>query len=265
MQRRVSIIMPCYNDGQYLEDSIGSVLAQDYGDIELVIADDGSTDEFTQRYLRELAALAAPRIRVLFLAHGGPAYARNRAIEAATGDYLLPLDADDMIEPPYVREAAAVLDAEPRTGMVYCHADQFGAQTGPWELPDFEIGRFLYVNSIFNAAMYRKLDWQRAGGYDESIVDGPEDWEFWLSLLELGLRPHRLDGTYFHYRRKEGAARSQTKFHLEKWLAMVLGFVEKHRRLYEQHLLDYVAASESSRVEAINCIQRLQTALRERQ
>lgn len=263
MERRVSVIMPCYNDGRYLEESIGSVLAQEYENIELVIADDGSTDGFTQRYLKELAALGSDRVRVLFLPHGGPARARNRAIEAATGDYILPLDADDKIEPPYVREAAAVLEAEPQTGMVYCRADQFGIQTGAWELPEFEIGKFLIVNSIFNAALYRKLDWQRVGGYDESIENGPEDWEFWLALLECGLLPHRLDGTYFHYRRKGTSARSQQLTHGDVWLEMIRYFAQKHRRLYERHVVEYVQAAQEARLIAVNRIFRLRQQLGE--
>lgn len=258
MSKRVSVIMPCYNDGQYLEEAIGSVFAQDYENVELVIADDGSEDAFTQKYLHELAALGEGRgIRVLFLSHGGVAAARNRAIEAATGEYILPLDADDKIEPPYLREAAAVLDAEPRVGVVYCHADKFGVETGPWDLPEWEIGAFLNKNILFNAALFRKLDWARVGGYPEKIdPQYPEDWDFWLSLLETGLEVRCLAGCYFHYRIRE-TGRHADLFTQSGYLRMHEEIAARHLPFFRAHLVELLRAIRKENSDYILAVRQL--------
>ena len=88
----------------------------------------------------------------------GVVYARNMAIDAASGDYILPLDADDKIEPSYVEKAAKILDNNSDIGIVYCNAEFFGAKTGKCKLPEFNEELFLTTNCIFATAMFRKKD-----------------------------------------------------------------------------------------------------------
>lgn len=194
---KVSIIIPCFNAGAALGEAVQSALAQTLRDSEIVIVDDGSTDAET---LALLGTLPGPHTRVLRQDHAGPAAARNRGIDAATGEYILPLDADDTIEPEYARLAAAVLDGQPDVGIVYSRATRFGAENGPWELPDFSPDELALGNVIFVSAMFRKADWRAVGGFGEMLTHGMEDYDFWIRLVHRGCRVVRLDSPLFHCR-----------------------------------------------------------------
>jgi len=194
---QVSIIIPCYNAGELLTEAVQSALAQTYDDLEIVIVDDGSTDPVTKRLLE---AASWPRTRIIHQANAGPAAARNRAIQAASGEYILPLDADDTIEPEYVAKAVAVLKAQPEVGVVYCRATKFGAEQGPWNLPVYTLRELVIDNVIFVTALYRKADWQTVGGYNEKLRHGVEDYEFWVKIVHLNREVVQLDEYLFNYR-----------------------------------------------------------------
>lgn len=194
---KVSIIIPCYNAGEFLAETMNSVLAQTYSDVEVVIVDDGSPDPVTRELLDQAQW---PNTRIIHQANAGPAAARNRAAQEATGVYILPLDADDTIEPEYVDKAVAVLDARPEVGVVYCKARKFGAEQGPWCLPDYNLRELVIDNVIFVTAMYRKVDWQAVGGYNERLRHGVEDYEFWVKIVHLGREVVQLDEYLFNYR-----------------------------------------------------------------
>ena len=97
---RVSVIIPCFNDGAMLHESVASALAQDHDDVEIIVADDGSTDETSLATLDAVGQLGAI---VMKLPHRGVSSTRNAAIAASTGDYILPLDADDLLWSGYSR------------------------------------------------------------------------------------------------------------------------------------------------------------------
>lgn len=194
----VSVVIPCFNAGPMLVESVRSALAQSYADLDVVIVDDGSTDQATADALGDVARW--DRVAVHRQANGGPSAALNTAIRAASGPYILPLGADDIIAPEYVAEAVPVLDSRPEVGLVYCRAEFFGSMSGPWGLAEFSWPQVLVHNMIFVTSLYRKSDWESAGGYDEGMR-GREDHDFILRMLSLGLVPHRLEGVYFFYRR----------------------------------------------------------------
>lgn len=219
----VSIIIPCFNQGQCLAESIGSVLASDHDECEIIVVDDGSTDSETCRILDRLTY---PKTRLIRRKNGGLAAARNSGIAAAQGSYILPLDADDRIGPRYISLAVAALEGDPHLGIVYCRAEKFGAETGPWRLPRFSRWRMALGNLIFCSAVYRRSDWQAVGGYDETLRRGWEDWDFWLSLLELGRRVRCLELVSFYYR-KSSCSMAAGMTAAEK--------LELHRRMIFKH------------------------------
>jgi glycosyltransferase involved in cell wall biosynthesis len=194
---QVSIVIPCYNAGEYLAEAVQSALSQTYSDLEVVIVDDGSTDPATKRLLDESPW---PRTRIIRQANAGPSAARNRAVQAAIGKYILPLDADDTIEPEYVAKAVAVLEARPEVGVVYCRATKFGAEQGPWNLPSYTLRELVIDNVIFVTALYRKADWKAVGGYNEKLRHGVEDYEFWVKVVHLGREVVQLNEYLFNYR-----------------------------------------------------------------
>ena len=194
---KVSIVIPCYNAAEFLAETMQSALAQTYPDIEIVIVDDGSPDQATRELLEQASW---PRTRIIHQANAGPAAARNRAVREATGTYILPLDADDTIEPEYVAKAVEILDARPEVGVVYCKANKFGAEQGPWGLPDYTLRELVIDNVIFVTSLYRKADWQAVGGYDERLRHGVEDYDFWVKIVHLGREVVQLNEYLFNYR-----------------------------------------------------------------
>lgn len=233
---KVSVIMPCYNSGQYLQEAVESALRQTYKDLEIIVVDDGSVDEETLQALNRIAKL--DRVRLLTQDNQGPSSARNLGIRECSGEYFLPLDADDLIEPDYVGEAVEVMESLPNVGIVYCHADFIGDLKGPWELPSFSWPTILVHNLIFNAALFRKADWETVGGYDQSMLDGREDHDFVLRILGLRRTVYRLEGTYFHYRRYRGTRNDIIGQSREKLIRASARMFRNNVQLYADHAED---------------------------
>lgn len=232
-EKMVSVIMPCYNDGPYIGEAIDSLRKQTWTNIELIIIDDGSDDgETVQIIERE----PFPTKRVLRTKHIGPAAARNRGIAEAKGDFILPLDADDKIDSTYILKAMNVMLSNSNVGIVYCRADMFGEASGSWDLPEYSLRAELLDNCIFVTALFRRTDWSRVGGFCEEFRVGMEDYDFWLSLLEMGREVYQLPETLFHYRIKPVSR--TTKFQqnyvdIQKTYEMLF---QRHRELYKKNM-----------------------------
>ena len=197
----VSIIIPVYNVlPRYIEESLNSALASTYQHIEIIIVNDGSTNEDTISFLK---TINNPKVKIINQNNMGLAQARNKGIMKAIGKYILPLDADDKIEPSYVEKAVHIIETKRKIGIVYCEADLFGAINKKWELPKFKRKNMLRFNCIFCTALFKKSDWEKVGGYKDIMKYGWEDYEFWLSLLELGVKVYRIPEILFHYRQHE--------------------------------------------------------------
>lgn len=206
--KKVSVIIPCYNCGEYLEEAINSALASTYKNIEIVVANDGSTDEATLKALEKIGKLENPLVKVVHQENKGASAARNLAISHAIGEYILPLDGDDKIHPSYIEKALEALETMPNIGAVYCETEFFGTKSGKFDLPEYSRIELLNNNLIVCCGLYRKKDWERVGGYREDFQNGLEDWEFWISFLELGYDFYKIPEVLFYYRWGENA---QTK------------------------------------------------------
>lgn len=236
---RVSIVIPCYNAGELLREAVDSALAQTHADTEVVVVDDGSTDPRTAEVL---ASLAGPRVTVIRQANAGPAAARNRAIAAATGEFILPLDADDRFDPTYAAKALAEMQRDPSLGIVYCDAMKFGAESGIWKLPAFSLREMAVDNVIFCSSLFRKADWAAVGGYRESLRHGMEDYEFWLRILSLGRGVAKIPEPLFFYRIQESSRTTQFMEHRPNVVATYaeifranLDFFARHAEVLFEH------------------------------
>lgn len=228
---KLSVIIPCHNQGRYIDEAVGSVLDQTYQDFEIIIVNDGSTEEFTNRLL---AKYEKAKTKVVYTHNQGLPSARNTGIDAASGRYILPLDADDKIGREYLKEAVAVLDDDPDIGIVYSNAEFFGAREGRWSLPEYSLPLMLAVNVIFCSGVFRKEDWEKAGGYDPRMKYGYEDWDLWLSLIERGKRVYRIPEVLFYYRIKpEAMSKSVTIVNKAK---MYLQVYRNHKSLYMRNI-----------------------------
>lgn len=198
--KRVSVVMPCYNDAKYLQEAVMSVLDSSYPNIEVLIVNDGSTDN-----TKEVGLLLEKQYsNVIYLeqSNHGVAAARNYGVEQSSGQLILPLDADDKISKDYVALAAQVLQNKEQMKVVYCEAEFFGNKSGDWRLPQFSRKMLARENMIFSSAMYRKKDFIDCGGYSESMLGGWEDWEFWISMLKDGGKVYKIPKVCFFYRIK---------------------------------------------------------------
>ncbi|RWX45350.1 Glycosyl transferase family 2 [Candidatus Electrothrix aarhusensis] len=227
----VSVVIPCYNQGAFIDETINSVLAQTCQDFEIIVVNDGSTDPFTVNHLQQLNF---PKTRVLHTENQGLSSARNNGIREAQGEYILPLDADDRIGPTYLEQAVQLLDADPELGIVYCKARFFGDRNGEWQLPEYSLEEMLLNNVIFCTSFFRRADWEEVGGFDPAMIYGWEDYDFWLSLIERGRQVQRIPEILFYYRiRSDSMLRSKEK---KQKVAILTKIFHKHEALYKKHI-----------------------------
>ena len=229
---RVSVVIPCYNLGAYVGEAVESVLAQTYQDFEILVLDDGSTDQAT---IGVLDALDRPKTTVFRTSNRGLSGARNFLVARARGEYLCALDADDRLHPHYLARTLEMMESDPGIGFVSTRMQMFGAETHKW--PDdtrCDLETLLCHDPVHCAALVRRSTVQAAGGYDEQMV-GNEDWDLWISILESGLPGVILDDVLFFYRRRPGSMSYQVT-RGDAYLNAVEYIVRKHEASYRAHL-----------------------------
>lgn len=208
MTKLVSIIIPCYNQEKYISDAIMSAENQTYKDIEIVFIDDCSTDGSLE-VANELKKKYTNIVVLKNETNLGVVDSRNKAIDVAKGFYILPLDGDDTIEPTYIEKAVKVFDENPDVGFVYCKARKFGAVNEDWNLPKFNKESFIFGNCIVNSSLFRKSDFIKLGKYKSYMYSWTEDYDLWMSFVEAGLLPYRIDKILYNHREFDNGSRTQ--------------------------------------------------------
>lgn len=206
MEVKVSIIVPCYNQGIYLSEALDSVLAQTYQNWECIIINDGSTDN-TETIANEYCQTDT-RFHYIYQENQQLYAARNNAIHNSTGEYILPLDADDKIAPSLLEKSVEIMESDSRISIVASDAEMFGDQHGIYDVPAYSIDRMLLDNCIQNTSMFRRSDYDKTKGYRQCMNEGIEDWDFWLSIIELGGTVYKIDEVLNYYRIKKVSLRT---------------------------------------------------------
>ena len=240
--------MPCFNDGAYIMEAIQSLENQSYHDYELLVIDDGSDDIQT---IEILNSLDREYLTLLKTNHLGPSGARNYGIEHSNGEYILPLDSDDKIEPTYIEQAVRILKEDKNVGVVYCHADLFGEQTGKWELPEYSLEGMLLDNIVFVTALFRKEDWETVGGFRTNMKHGMEDYDFWLSILEIGKEIYQLPEVLFHYRIKPKSRTTQFQENVTVVQQTYQMIYYNHPKLYDKYRDEYAVILRDALIDQI--------------
>lgn len=228
---KISVIIPCYNHGQYLEETIDTVLNQTFQDFEIIVVNDGSTCKNTIEILNNIKK---PKTRLLHTKNQGLSMARNNGIKQAQGEYILPLDSDDKIHPTYLEKALNIIELDKTLGVVTCKAELFEAQSGEWLLPDVKMPDFLLSNRVFCTSLFRKKDWEKYKGYKKNMKYGWEDYDFWLNFIEDGKNFHRIEEILFYYRKDQNSMAAS--INNEKYLYLYLMLFLNHHKLYSQNL-----------------------------
>lgn len=208
---RVSIIIPCYNCGRYLSEALDSCLSQSYTDWEGIIVNDGSVDETEEVAMRYVEKDG--RFKYFFQLNRGVSAARNVGIRESTGYYILPLDADNAVMPYCLQVSVNCFLTQPKAKLVYGNAllindNGYGGIREVRELPLYKWDNFIWDNCIDNCAMYRRRDYDNTNGYDENMIYGCEDWDFWLSLLRKDDIVVHVNQELFCYRVRENSRSS---------------------------------------------------------
>jgi glycosyltransferase involved in cell wall biosynthesis len=185
---RVSVLIPAYNRAGYLLETVNSALNQTFTDLEVVIVDDGSTDNTAQ----VVGGIPDPRVNYLYQENRGVSAALNTAWRSARGKYLSMLGSDDVWLPNLLEELVPVLDADPNLGLVYARAQGMDAQGkplsqilgAPEKFPGEPLESILYGDFVCGiAALFCRASLERVGGFDETMT-GNEDWDLWIRLAE---------------------------------------------------------------------------------
>ena len=200
-KKLISVVIPCHNYANYLPDAVGSVLAQTWTNWEIIIVNDGSTDN-SRKIAEKL--IDSHRNRIIRLINqensGHPAHSRNQGIAAARGDFILPLDADDMIAPTMLSECLAVLERDDTISIVYTDRLDYDGVEQVVLAGDYDFNKLKYANHISYCALFRRTVWEDVGGYR---AVGYEDWDFWVAAGALGYYGYRISSPLFKYRRHD--------------------------------------------------------------
>lgn len=195
---RVAVVIPCFNDGETLPDTIASLAGEEPH--ELVVVDDGSDDPATREVLEGLRAEGTQVVR---RENGGLSAARMTGVEATSAPYVFPLDADDAIAPGALALLADALDADHGAAVAWGDIEVWGEletrldvarELDPWLLT--------YLNDVPVASLIRRSALLEVGGW--SMGSGYEDWDLWLALAEHGHRGVHVPTATFRYRRRSG-------------------------------------------------------------
>lgn len=243
---KVSVVIPCYNHSEYLPEAVESVTNQSHQDFEIIIMDDGSRDETPAVSERLLRKYPTHTIRYVRQENQGLASARNNGIRQARGQYILPLDADDIIRTTFLEETVRILDSRPEVDIVYTFQQRFGEENGVFAQEMFQLHELCENNRLNYCSLFRKKVWEITGGYNPNMKWGYEDWDFWIGAAEKGARFEVIRQPLFLYRiRRESMFGESLKHDAELRAQMARNhpalYAESTRRwadLYAQHLAD---------------------------
>lgn len=239
----VSVIIPCYNHGIYIEETIQSVISSNYNSYEIIIVNDGSTDSYTNELLEKMSI---DKVIILQTSNQGLAAARNVGIVNSHGKYILPLDADDKISPDYLEEAVKIMEQSFNVKVVSCEVRFFGKKFGIYYLPKFSIERLLKQNILVASCFFRRSDFDATIGYNPNMKYGYEDWDFWISLLKAGGEVYRIPKVCFYYRIKEKSMVSKIGQDISKRKKMLIQLYQNHQDTFDSFSINPILILDSS-------------------
>lgn len=254
---KVSIVIACYNDPD-IGTAIHSAYSQSYNNKEIIVVNDGS-DVSSSKLMEELSDIIDV---YLVQENQGQSVARNYGIERASGEYILNLDSDDSFESSFCDKAVLRFQNDKNIKIVTCKAIRFDSNG---EIDEFtprggKIKDFLYSNSALGSAMFRKIDWEQVGGYEENLaVLGFEDWEFYIRLLKNGGYADVIKEPLFNYRLRENSTTQRIRrLRMDKFEFIIL----KHADLYQQnfedlvkHLINRIKKEEAEKIQKLQQVE----------
>ncbi len=236
----VSVVICAYNAAPYIAQTLDSLFAQSYSDFEVIIINDGSTDETADAIKPYL-----PQIIYHEQSNQGPAAARNRALRLARGQYISILDSDDLWLPQYLEKMVGFLQTHPEFDLYYPNALLFGDSHYSGRLyqdiypssQPFTLEKFLTKEcSVFGLATFRREVLEQVGEYDEEL-HGVEDFDLWLRMLQHGLRFSFTPEVLVKYRRRPASLSANSTQYYQQVIATLRKFQASTRTTPHQREL----------------------------
>ncbi|MFT4659775.1 MAG: glycosyltransferase involved in cell wall biosynthesis [Patiriisocius sp.] len=238
MKSKVSVVIPVYNSGKFLLETIASVDMQTYENVELIIVNNCSTEKHTLDILKTLRENRT----VVDSSLTGLSQARNDGIKKASGTFILPLDADDIIKPTFIDRCIDQFNTDISIKVVRSQVELFGVKNGTIFFDEYCYNKLLARNLMVATSMFKKEDWSIIGGYDTSFTTCFEDWEFWINLLKGDGKVGTVNETLFRYRTRKGSMMNSLNLIDLKRVRKQIW--KKHKAQFGKHFVDPVECFE---------------------
>lgn len=223
MNTSISIIIPCYNQAEYLEDAVESAYSQTVAPHEIIIIDDGSTDgsgEIAERYrFREFPGVESP-VKVIHQVNKGLASARNTGIMNATGEYILPLDSDDMLKENAIERFTSAIYTY-NADIIAPSFEMFGLRNDKVILGGFTLEDLKVANRMGYFSLVRRSSLLDTGGYNPKMIWGYEDWDEWFDLFKRGKNIAVLQEVLVRYRIRENSMITEANKHSDELMGQI--------------------------------------------
>lgn len=195
----ISAIVPCYNKSQHLAEAVESLLDQNYSNLEILIIDDGSSDNTPQVALNLIQKYHKFQIKYLRKPNGGPSDARNMGYRSSKGSIILMLDGDDIVRPGFITLGLAAM-REHGANLVCTYLEEFGAESNVWRPPNYEPFSIRYENCFPNLSLTARELWDKNRGMKVALPFN-EDWDFWINCSRHELIVYQIQEPMLLYRR----------------------------------------------------------------
>ena len=242
----IEAVVTSFNQGTMISEAVESLCAQTLLPQKIIIVDDGSTDEFSVRILKEMEEkpdLPVPVV-IHYQENAGVSSARNAGIRKAKAPLVLVLDGDDRLEPEYTEHVSGLLFDNPCMVAASSWMRTFGILDSVVCPAGGKINSFLSRNCCPATHILRRDAYEKCGGYDESMRFGFEDWDFFLSMLETS--PKSLigivDKPLIQYRTAPASSNVKS---MNKRLELMRFIIEKHMDSYHGHIVDALLGLEA--------------------
>lgn len=223
----VTVVIPYFNQGEFIHDAVSSALNQTHKHIEIIVVNDGSTDKRSLEILNKLPK----NIKIINTKNNGLSAARNIGVKNSRGKYFVPLDADDMLGPKFIEETLAVFNSTRDANLAFVYTDIhfFGEYNYIHGQENLHKYIETYNNHVTVCSLIKKEAWEAISGYNKNMIYGCEDWDFWISLIEKGYTGKVLNKPLFYYRLRKDSMSATTKKNMGYLINQIHN---NHKKLY---------------------------------
>jgi SAM-dependent methyltransferase len=227
----VSVIIPCYNQSHFLVEAVTSAINQTYKNWEIIIVNDGSLDTTSTLAKNLIVANSQYQIRLVEQTNQGLSSARNAGIAAANGEYILPLDADDILAENALTDLLEICLKSNVPCVAFGSYQMFGTENRI--VPSYELyspENIKQSNMIHPSSLYHKSIWDLVSGYKVGMKEGYEDWEFWVNCHKHNIPFLGTRQVVVNYRRSQGSMLAKAQQYHQKLVAQIVCY---NRELYD--------------------------------